>query len=180
MAQQGYAPKVFTRIDRAGRPTWSTLLVICCGGIAYISLLSGGSNVLSWLLAASTYSVTFSWASICVAHIRFRRAWKYHDHSLDEIPYKAPFGTYGSWFALFLIAFYFIAQVRSDTSLFPRALLSSSCIFTACISNSIPAGQPPYHQRDAAAHDQGNVLPHAGARPLHHHLPVDRRLRVEA
>jgi amino acid transporter len=35
MAEQGYAPKVFTYVDRAGRPLYSTLLILVVGCIAF-------------------------------------------------------------------------------------------------------------------------------------------------
>lgn len=48
--------------------------------------------------------------SICLCHIRFRRAWKVQGHSLDELPFKAMGGVYGSWFGVILITLVFIAQ----------------------------------------------------------------------
>jgi amino acid transporter len=53
----------------------------------------------------------FTWGSICLAHIRFRAAWKYQGHSTDELPFKAVFGVVGSWIGLILIILVLIAQV---------------------------------------------------------------------
>ena len=53
-------------------------------------------------------------AQICLAHIRFRAAWKYHGRTVDEIPFKAAFGVWGSWVGLILVFLVLIAQVRDQ------------------------------------------------------------------
>jgi amino acid transporter len=111
LAEQGYAPNIFGYIDRAGRPLVSTLTILAFGPIAYISLASSGATVFAWLLALSGLAALFTWGSICLAHIRFRAAWKYHGHTLDELPFKSPFGIWGSWLGLALIFIVLAAQV---------------------------------------------------------------------
>lgn len=110
LAQQGYAPKIFTYIDKSGRPLPSVIVIILCGFIAFISLAATGPVVFDWLLALSGLAALFTWGSICLAHIRFRRAWHHHGHTLDEIPFKAIGGVYGSYLGLFLIVIVLIAQ----------------------------------------------------------------------
>jgi yeast amino acid transporter len=112
LAQQGYAPKVFTYVDRSGRPLWSVLFIIAFGPLAYISLNATGPVVFDWLLALSGLAALFTWGSICLSHIRFRKAWAYHGHTLDEIPFKAIGGVYGSWVGLILCILVLLAQVR--------------------------------------------------------------------
>ncbi|KAH7320266.1 amino-acid permease inda1 [Stachybotrys elegans] len=111
LAQQGYAPKLFTYIDKSGRPLPSVAVIILCGLLAFVNLNAQGPVVFDWLLALSGLAALFTWGSICVAHIRFRAAWKYHGHTLDELPFKAIGGVYGSWLGVFLIALVLIAQV---------------------------------------------------------------------
>ncbi|KAL7899703.1 amino acid permease domain-containing protein [Trichoderma sp. SZMC 28014] len=110
MAQQGYAPKIFTYIDRSGRCLPSTVVMLLTGALAYINLNASGPTVFNWLQALSGLAVLFAWAAICLAHIRFRAAWKYHGHSLDEIPFRAIFGVAGSWIGLFICFIVFAAQ----------------------------------------------------------------------
>ncbi|THZ62138.1 hypothetical protein D6C85_09336 [Aureobasidium pullulans] len=110
LAEQGYAPKVFTYIDRAGRPLWSTVFVLAWAPLAYITLASTGVIVFNWLQSLSGLAALFTWGSICLAHIRFRAAWKYQGHTLDELPFKAVFGVVGSWIGLILIVIVLIAQ----------------------------------------------------------------------
>jgi yeast amino acid transporter len=66
LAEQGYAPKIFTYIDRSGRPLMSVLSQLAFGALAYVVLASTGSTVFSWLLALSGLAALFTWGSICV------------------------------------------------------------------------------------------------------------------
>jgi amino acid transporter len=111
LAQQGYAPKIFTYIDRSGRPLPSTILIIVCGALGFINLNADGVTIFNWLLALSGLAALFTWGSICLAHIRFRSAWAYHGHTLDEIPFQAVGGVYGSWLGLTLCTVVLIAQL---------------------------------------------------------------------
>ena len=86
LSEQGYAPKIFSYIDRAGRPLVSTIVIISFSLLAYINLDATGEMVFEWLLALSGLSTLFTWGSICLAHIRFRAAWKYHGHVCFVFP----------------------------------------------------------------------------------------------
>ncbi|KND94221.1 Amino-acid permease inda1 [Tolypocladium ophioglossoides CBS 100239] len=110
LAQQGYAPKIFTYIDKSGRPLPSVIALIAFGLLGFVNLNAKGPVVFDWLLALSGLAALFTWGSICLAHIRFRKAWKYQGHTLDEIPFKAAFGVYGSWFGLILCVIVLMAQ----------------------------------------------------------------------
>lgn len=111
LAQQGYAPKIFTYIDKSGRPLFSVIIIILFGLVAFVSLSTSGPEVCTWLQALSGLAALFTWGSVCLAHIRFRHAWKYNGHTLDEIPFKAIGGIYGSYLGLFLNIVCLIAQV---------------------------------------------------------------------
>ncbi|KAF4458884.1 amino-acid permease inda1 [Fusarium albosuccineum] len=111
LCQQSYGPKLFTYIDRAGRPLPSVGVIIACGLLAYINLSAQGPVIFDWLLSLSGIGILFTWASICLAHIRFRAAWKYQGHSLDEIPFRAIGGVYGSWVGLIFVFLVLIAQL---------------------------------------------------------------------
>lgn len=111
MAEQGYAPRIFAYVDRAGRPLVSTITIIAFAPLAYINLASTGEIVFGWLLSLSGLAALFTWGSICLAHIRFRQAWKYHGHTLDDLPFRSPMGIYGSIVGLGLIILVLIAQV---------------------------------------------------------------------
>ncbi|GAA6010008.1 hypothetical protein JCM11491_005827 [Sporobolomyces phaffii] len=117
LAETGFAPKIFKIVDKSGRPTYSVIAVLCAAPIAYSNCGGSGAVIFNWLQALSGLSTLFSWAAICLSHIRFRQAWVYNGHSLDELPFRALGGTKGSWLGLFLIALVLIAQFY--VALFP-------------------------------------------------------------
>ncbi|KAH7356188.1 amino acid permease-like protein [Pyrenochaeta sp. MPI-SDFR-AT-0127] len=116
LADQGYAPKVFTYIDRSGRPLWSVCFILIWGLLGFMNLAATGEIVFNWLLSLSGLAALFTWGSICLAHIRFRKAWAYHGHTLDEIPFQAAGGVYGSWLGLFIIFIVLVAQFYTAVS----------------------------------------------------------------
>lgn len=68
------------------------------------------------LLALSGLSTIFTWLSINVAHIRFRMAWKAQGHSVDELPFRALGGIWGSLFGATVLVLVLIAQVSFKTN----------------------------------------------------------------
>ena len=103
LAGKGMAPKWLGRIDKHGRPYIAVAIQIAFGFLAYIDAAPNiNAKFFDWLLALSGLANFFIWGSICFSHIRFRAGWKAHGRSLDELPYKASFGVWGSWFGLFL------------------------------------------------------------------------------
>jgi amino acid transporter len=74
LAEQGYTPRIFAYVDRAGRPLMSTILIIAFGLLAYVNLSASGVDVFDWPLALPSLAALFTWGSICLAHIRFRAA----------------------------------------------------------------------------------------------------------
>jgi len=116
LADQGYAPKLFTYIDRSGRPLWSVVFILAWGALCYMNLASTGVVIFEWFVALSGLAALFTWGSICLAHIRFRKAWAYHGHTLDEIPFKAAGGVIGSWIGLAIIFLVLVAQFYTAVS----------------------------------------------------------------
>jgi amino acid transporter len=133
LGEQGYAPKFFTYIDRSGRPLWAVVFILGWGVLSYMNLAATGVVVFNWFVSLSGLAALFTWGSICLAHIRFRKAWAYHGHTLDEIPFKAAGGVAGSWLGLGIIVIVLIAQVSSPfLNLFNFAhMLISSKFYTA-------------------------------------------------
>ena len=60
--------------------------------------------------ALSGLSTLLNWGSICMCHIRFRKAWRVQGHSVDELPFQALGGVYGSWLGFILVCLVLIAQ----------------------------------------------------------------------
>lgn len=110
LADQGQAPKILGYVDRKGRPIIAILAASFCGFLAYLSDSSAQGTVLDWMLALSGLSSIFTWGSICLAHIRFRAAWKAQGHSLDELAFRSQPGVIGSWLGFILNVIILVAQ----------------------------------------------------------------------
>lgn len=116
LALAGMGPEFLTYVDKKGRPIWSVLVQLAFGLLAYIqdANATAADDFFTWLLALAGVANFFIWGSICVAHIRFRAAWKYHGRSVDEIPYRAQFGVIGSWIGLFLAIICIMASLYTS------------------------------------------------------------------
>jgi amino acid permease len=55
LAEQGYTPRIFAYVDRAGRPLMSTILIIAFGLLAYVNLSA------SRALLPFSHGVQFAW-----------------------------------------------------------------------------------------------------------------------
>ncbi|KAK7453999.1 Amino-acid permease inda1 [Stygiomarasmius scandens] len=117
LAETGYAPRLFTYVDKSSRPLFAVLAFLLFAPIAYVNVAAAGETVFDWLVAISGLSAIITWLSICLCHIRFRRAWQVQGHSVEELPFKAAAGVWGSWFGVILIVLVLMAQFY--VALFP-------------------------------------------------------------
>lgn len=110
LADQRQAPQILAYVDRKGRPLFAILFAALVGLIGYLADLKFQADVLNWLLAVSGLSSIFTWGSICLCHIRFRRAWSLRGRSLSQLSFTAQAGVTGSYIGLGLNIFVLIAQ----------------------------------------------------------------------
>lgn len=111
MAEQQQAPRFLRYIDRQGRPLAAVGVALLVGLLSYMGTRVEADVILAWLIQLSGLSGIFSWGSICLAQIRFRKAWRYRGHELDELVYRSPLGSWGSHLALWLLGLVMAAQV---------------------------------------------------------------------
>lgn len=117
LCAQGMGPKFLGRVDKKGRPYIAVALALGLGFLAFVNEAKAGSQIFDWLLALSGLSNFFTWGSINLAHICFRRAWALNGRSVDDLPFAAAFGVTGSWIGLGLNFLCLIAQFY--VALFP-------------------------------------------------------------
>jgi len=112
LADRGQAPKILGYIDRSGRPLVSIIVASAIGFLCYI--VAAGTDTrtaaFNWMLAISGLSSIFTWGSICLCHIRFRKAWKLNGHTVDELAFKSQATVYGSWLGLIMNGLILVAQ----------------------------------------------------------------------
>lgn len=111
LAEQHQAPRVLRYVDHKGRPIVAVGIAGCVGMLAYAGTSSVGDTLLDWLIALSGLSSILTWGSICLAHIRFRKAWKLRGHQLHELVYQSTVGVAGSWAGLGGVVLILAAQL---------------------------------------------------------------------
>lgn len=110
LAAAGQAPKIFNYIDKKGRPLFGIILLGIFGLICFVSASGKQGIAFDWMLALSGLSSLFTWASICLCHIRFRWVLKYKGRDTSELAYKSQAGIIGSYYGLILNILVLIAQ----------------------------------------------------------------------
>ncbi|RAK99696.1 amino acid permease GAP1 [Aspergillus ibericus CBS 121593] len=110
MAEQQQAPKFLAYIDRKGRPLPALVVASVFGLLGFLAASDKESEAFTWMMAISGLSSIFTWGSICLCHIRFRRAWKLQGHSLNELAFKSQPGIVGSWVGLIFNCLVLVAQ----------------------------------------------------------------------
>lgn len=99
LAEQGLAPLFLGYIDRKGRPIIAIVITNIFGLLAFIAASHKQNAVFTWLLSISGLSAIFTWLSINIAHLRFRRALKVQGRSTEELIYSSQTGVIGSIYA---------------------------------------------------------------------------------
>ena len=110
LADQGQAPQFLGHIDRRGRPIVAILFISAFGLLCFLAASDKQEEAFNWMMAISGLSGIFTWGSICLAHIRFRRAWKLQGFTMRDLAWRSQTGLAGSWIGLFLNALVLVAQ----------------------------------------------------------------------
>ena len=100
LADQKLAPHFLAYIDRRGRPLVAILVAGAFGLLGFIADVEDQDAVLDWLLAASGLSSIFTWGSICLCHIRFRKAWARKGRRVEDLAFRSQAGVLGSYIGL--------------------------------------------------------------------------------
>ncbi|KAL4797240.1 amino acid permease-domain-containing protein [Aspergillus venezuelensis] len=110
LAEQQQAPRFLGYIDRKGRPLWAIGIASALGLLGFLAATEQQEVAFEWMMAISGLSSIFTWGSICLAHIRFRRAWRVQGHSLKDLAFCSQPGIMGSWVGFTLNCLILVAQ----------------------------------------------------------------------
>ena len=166
LAEQNQAPHFFAYIDRRGRPIIAIMFASSLGLLAYLATTSAQEDAFTWMLALSGLSSIFTWGSICLAHIRFRKAWRIQGHSLDELAFRSQCGVLGSWIGFVFNILILIAQLwtgfapigwENDTPLqnvgtFFKAYLAAPVVLICFVSYKVYFRTKIMHCEDVDLH----------------------------
>ena len=121
LAEQGQAPMIFAYIDKQGRPIIAILLASALGFLAFLAASDKEEDAFLWMQALSGLSSIFTWGSICLAHIRFRRAWKMSGRKLEQLAFRSQAGVVGSWIGFLFNILVLIAQFWTGIAPIPSS-----------------------------------------------------------
>jgi len=110
LADQNHAPAFLAYIDHKGRPLIAILIAGTIGLLSYIAEVDNQDAVLDWLLASSGLSSIFTWGSICLCHIRFRKAWAQKGRKVEDLAFRSQAGVAGSYVGLAMNIIVLVAQ----------------------------------------------------------------------
>ncbi|VEG28862.1 amino acid permease [Actinomyces howellii] len=110
MAGSGRAPRVFARVSRSGVPVWGVLATVGISMLGFLSSLVGDSVAYTWFYNATGLTGFIVWVGVCLAHLRFRAAWKAQGRTVADLPYRAKLFPVGTWFALVVFVLVIIGQ----------------------------------------------------------------------
>lgn len=110
MAHDGRAPRFLGRTTGHGVPIWGVLITLGVSCLAFLASLVGDSVVYTWLYNATGLSGFIVWATICVAHLRFRAARRAQGTPAADLAYRARLSPFGTWYALLVCLAVIIGQ----------------------------------------------------------------------
>ncbi|KAI3330048.1 amino acid permease/ SLC12A domain-containing protein [Ustulina deusta] len=105
LAHQGRAPRFFAKTSKNGIPVRAIVFSNTLGLIALLNIASSPGKVFGYLVSISGAATFVAWAFIGITHLRIRKAWVLQGYSTDDLPYKALFYPYGTWFVVLLNIF---------------------------------------------------------------------------
>ncbi|KAL6453250.1 GAP4 S-adenosylmethionine permease GAP4 [Candida maltosa Xu316] len=117
LAVQGLLPRIFGYIDRNGRPLVSIAFTCAIGLLGFLVAYEDEGTVFTWFFSICSLSSFFTWGAINVCHLRWRYALAAQGRSTDEIIFKSPLGTFGSWCGIVLLALVVVGEIW--ISIFP-------------------------------------------------------------
>ncbi|KAJ6030817.1 hypothetical protein N7460_011083 [Penicillium canescens] len=98
----------FGRKDKQGRPYVSLIISLGIGGgLCYLNTNSVGTLVYGWFSSLVAIATLFQWASIYIAHLRFRQGLKAQGKDLGSLPFKGLLTPWAQYFGLIIVLFVF-------------------------------------------------------------------------
>jgi amino acid transporter len=101
LAERGHAPKIFRWTDKRGVPVPALAIsaLFCC--MAFMNAAKDSTEVFGYFVNLVSIFGLCSWISLLVTHIFFVKARRAQGITNDMMPFVAPLGLWGSYFALF-------------------------------------------------------------------------------
>ena len=130
LAQIGNAPKQFSYVTKYGVPYLGVICTSLLGLLAFLVVNNNANTAFNWLINISTLAGLCAWFFIGLSHIRFMQALKFRGISRDDLPFKARFMPWGTYYATFFVGL--IIFIQGFTAFTPH--FDVTLFFTGYIS----------------------------------------------
>ncbi|KAL8690639.1 MAG: hypothetical protein Q9218_003953 [Villophora microphyllina] len=100
LAKEGNSHSIFARTDKRGIPIYALGLSATIACIAFLNCANDSKKVFGYFVNLVTIFGLLTWISILVTHIYFVKARRAQGIEKHQMAYTAPFGLYGTYFAL--------------------------------------------------------------------------------
>ncbi|RDW81394.1 uncharacterized protein DSM5745_04951 [Aspergillus mulundensis] len=110
LAKEGAAPRIFLYTMRNGVPIVALLTFHVVGFLSLLNLSSGAGKVYTWVTSMTGVATFITWSSICLCHIRFRKAFRLQNIPTSTLPYKAAFWPWGAYTGFGVSVFFVFFQ----------------------------------------------------------------------
>ncbi|KAL8960415.1 MAG: hypothetical protein Q9193_002874 [Seirophora villosa] len=100
LAKEGNSHRIFAKTDRRGVPIYALGLSALIACIAFLNVADDSRKVFGYFVNLVTIFGLLTWISILVTHIYFVKARQAQGVEKHQLSYVAPFGLYGTYFAL--------------------------------------------------------------------------------
>lgn len=102
LAKEGRAPQIFAKTTKNGTPAYALVCSNLLGLVAMLNYKAGPGKIFSYLTAIAGSATYIAWAVIGVTHLRFRKGWVAQGHRVEDLPFRALWYPYGTWFVVLL------------------------------------------------------------------------------
>ncbi|RID88246.1 amino acid permease [Peribacillus asahii] len=115
LAQQNEAPKSFERTTKSGIPGVAIIVsaVVLLIGVYLNYIVS--EKVFSWVTSIATFGAIWTWATILISHLRYRKGMTKEEKK--KLEYKMPWYPFSSYFALVFLAFVVVLMAFSKNTI---------------------------------------------------------------
>lgn len=110
MAKSGKAPKLFSKLNAKGVPTYALYANMIFGLVVFLSSFVGDGVVFIWLLNLTGLTGFLTWVGIAICHYRFRKAYIAQGKDLNDLKFKAKWYPAGPIITLILCTVVIIGQ----------------------------------------------------------------------
>ncbi|PSN66295.1 amino-acid permease inda1 [Corynespora cassiicola Philippines] len=99
VAQNGQAPRFLLKCSKAGVPYYCVAITASISLITYMSVSTGANTVFLWFQNLTTIAQLFTWCSVCITYVRFRKALIAQGVDRNTLVFKSPWQPYTAWAA---------------------------------------------------------------------------------